>query len=145
MLSFQLEVFKSKDFFYSILKKHNFFSWVDIVYILMGFKSHIWKKKHRVSPRSQVDRVWPRHCTGWSFDKPRLVQPPGPRSTCRASPGLIAIVSTPFPPIIYIKMFWAYASTIKKKKVYLLSYKPTDKRKKFSSFINPLNTYLFFF
>jgi hypothetical protein len=49
--------------FYPILKKHNFFSWEHRVYIPMGFKSHIWKKKKkgldRVSSRSPGSRVDP--------------------------------------------------------------------------------------
>ena len=47
----------------------------------MGFKSHILKKKHKVSPGSRVDPPgrpgWAGHCTGWFFDKPGLVQLPG--------------------------------------------------------------------
>ena len=39
----------------------------------MGFKSHILKKKHRISHRSRVDSSG--RCTDRSFDKPRLVQP----------------------------------------------------------------------
>lgn len=41
-----------------------------------------------------VDWVLPGHCTGWSFDKPEPVQPPGqPVSglTRRSSPGLITM------------------------------------------------------
>ena len=78
----------------------------------MGFKSH------RV-PGSRVDPMgkpgWPGCCTGRSFDKPGLIQPPGRparspevgravattglllnpnRSSHRAGPGLITMVQT---------------------------------------------------
>jgi len=94
--------------FYPILKKHNFFSWEHRVYIPMGFKSHIWKKKKRVLTGSRpgrpghgltrwVDRVWLDHCTDRYFDKPGPVQPPGrpgPGSTRRAGSSLITMLRT---------------------------------------------------
>jgi hypothetical protein len=49
-------------------------------------KPHL-KKKTRISSRSWVDRVLPGHCIGWSFNKPRLVEPPGRR-------GLIAMLNS---------------------------------------------------
>jgi len=93
-------------FFYPTLKKHNFFFWEHKVYILMGFKSYIWKeKKHRFLAEScpshgltrRVDQVWPGRCTDQSFDKPGPVQTPGwpgPRLTHRAGPGLITLFNT---------------------------------------------------
>jgi hypothetical protein len=70
----------------------------------MCFKSHIWGKKNIGSHLGHpghgltcwVNSVWPSHCTGRSFDKPRPVQPlgqPGPGSTCRAVPGLKTMIS----------------------------------------------------
>jgi len=32
----------------------------------------------------RVDGVLPSYCTGWFFNNPEPVQPPGPRSTCQA-------------------------------------------------------------
>ena len=49
------------------------------------------------SKTSGLVRVHPGHCTGWSFNKPGPVQPPGrpvPRSTRRAGPGLITMMKT---------------------------------------------------
>jgi hypothetical protein len=61
----------------------------------MCFKSHIWRKKKRVSfGFARVTRVWPGCCHSQSFVKPGPVQPPcrpGPGSTRRAGPGLITV------------------------------------------------------
>jgi hypothetical protein len=90
--------------FYPILKKHNFFL-ENIEYIYWWVSNSTFEREKktqglaRVSPWSrltrQIDWVWPGQCTGWSFNKLGPVQPPGqlgPRSTCRAGPGLITIV-----------------------------------------------------
>jgi len=50
------------------------------------------KKKHRVSPGSWVDWVWPNYYTGRSFDKLGLVQPSSPGSTYQAGPSLITML-----------------------------------------------------
>jgi len=58
-----------------------------------GEKPHL-KKKHRVSSRSWVSRIWQGRCTDWFFDKPELVQPPDqtdPRLTHQIGPDLITL------------------------------------------------------
>ena len=93
---FKLKYLNQK-FFYPTLKKRNFFSWKHRIYILMGFKSHIWKKKKntpglgRVSPESRFDPPsrsgltgslhWPIFWQTWTGPAPRStgsrVDPPG--------------------------------------------------------------------
>jgi len=97
MLSFKLKYLNQKGFL-SHIEKTWLFSWEHIVYILMDFKSHIKKKKKRVSfGFARVACVWSDCCHSRSFIKPGPVQPPGrpgPGSTRRARPGLIAVISS---------------------------------------------------
>jgi len=61
MLPFKLKYLNQKVFFFiPYWKNITFFSWEHRVYILMGFKSHIWKKTP--GPRSPGSRVDP---PGW--------------------------------------------------------------------------------
>jgi hypothetical protein len=56
--------------------------------------SHLGRPGHGLT--CWVNRVWPSHCTGWSFDKPGSIQllgQPGFGSTYQAGPGLITMVS----------------------------------------------------
>jgi hypothetical protein len=102
MLSFWIEVFKLKGFL-SHIEKTWFFSWEHRVYILMGFKSHIWKKKPGLvrvcpGPRSthRVAWVWPGCYHSRSFIKLRPVQPPdrpNPGFTCQARSGFITMLT----------------------------------------------------
>ena len=97
----------------------------------MGFKSHIWKKKHRVLARSRqsheltrrVDRVWSSHCTDRSFEKPEPVQllgRPSPGSTRQANPGLIIMI--PVASFLYIKIRSFQKTEKENKKIETLTF-----------------------